>query len=671
MTVLRIELLGGVTVARNGRVLDDRLARKPKALLAYLALLNGASQSREKLAEMFWSNHGEVQARANLRQTLSILRQALRQSNDGPLLTEGDSVALCADDLEIDVVEFEQLVAEATPDALKRSAELYKGDLLDGFSLKEESFEGWTNAERARLRNLAVQALIGLISHYKEQRDQTGILRATTQLLTIDPLSELAHRATMQAYAAQGRQTDALKQYEICRNLLAAELAVEPEPKTLRLYEELKRQRSSRLSGSVRTAGPAQETAVEDKLRRHDGPVVVVLPFANLNEEPGGQYLASGVAENIIAGLTRFRSFVVIAFESAKVAHQATVNLEEAAKSLGATHVVNGSITRLENRVRIAVQLVSAPAGRNFWAETYERKLNDLFAFQDEVAGVIVATLAGRIEEAERVRFIGHAQNAVAYDHVLQGRFHLNRHSVDGLEQARESFEQALAHDPRSSEAYAGLALSYIDEYDFTWSKSANLATLDQAYEFARQAVALDPDDSRARYALARVYVARSQHGLANAQIEKAIELNPNDYLILCTKGWFLTFTGDITEGVACMKDAIRRNPYAPENCLFSMAVAEYMEGRFQAAIDTLGPVATAHPAFSAFLAACFARLGMDEQAQITADEALRLIDESRKQQLGNNRDRWQMFWSKWFPCSDPRDFQQIAVGLRKAGLPA
>jgi adenylate cyclase len=421
----------------------------------------------------------------------------------------------------------------------------------------------------------------------------------------------------------------------------------------------------------VPTTGSTQETAVEDELRQHDGPVVVVLPFANLNEEPSVQYLASGVTEDIIAGLTRFRSFVVIAFESANAAYQEKGNLEEAGKSLGATHVVKGSVTRLENRVRIAVQLVDTSAGRNLWAETYDRQLNDLFALQDEVARVIVATLAGRIEEAERVGFTERAQNAVAYDHVLQGRYHLNQHSVDGLEQARECFEQALSFDPRSSEAYAGLALSCVDEYDFTWSKSANLATLDQAYEFAREAVALDPDDSRARYALARVYVARNQNGLANAQIEKAIELNPNDYLMLCTKGWFLTFTGDIAEGVACMKDAIRRNPYAPENCLFSLAVAEYMEGRFQAAIDTLGPVASKHPAFSAFLAACFARLGMDEQAQITADEALRLIDESRKQQLGNDRDRWQVFWSKWFPCSDPRDFRQITVGLRKAGLPA
>jgi DNA-binding SARP family transcriptional activator/Tfp pilus assembly protein PilF len=674
MAQLRINLLGGMKLTRGEQALDVGLARKPRALLAYLAMQNGTGQSREKLAGMFWGDRPEAQARANLRQTLSILRKALGTVGDDTLVAEGDNLVLRTASLDVDAIAFERVAGATTIEALERSATLYKGDLLDGFSLREESFDSWANAERARLRRLAVQALDHLVTRYQDQNDQPGALQAATQLLTLDPLNEAAHRAVMQAHAAQGRYAAALKQFESCREILASELSVSPEPETRELYNSLRR---------LRSAGPDSQAPVGDATvigghgagkqatPQHEGPVVVVLPFEMPNAAPGENYLAGGITENIITGLTRFRSFVVIALESAMAVCRETGDPEMAGRTLGATHLVTGSVVRSAEQVRIAVQLIDATTGRSYWGQTYDREFGDLFALQDEVAEVIVATLAGRIEEAEqgRIREIT-TQDAAAYDEVLQGRHHLNRHDLDGLLAARKCFERALAQEPRSSDAHAGLALSYVDEYDFTWSTSANLGTLDRAYECARRAVALDPTDSRARYALARVYVARNQHGLARAQIEKAIELNPNDYLILCTKGWFLTFTGEIAEGVACMKDAIRRNPYAPENCLFSMAVADYLEGRFQAAIDTLGPVASAHPAFSAFLAACLARLGGMTEARTTAQEAIGLVDEKRKLELGDDRARWRAFWSKWFPCSNADDFDQIAEGLCAAGLP-
>ena len=178
--------------------------------VAYLALRRDRGQSREKLAELLWSNCAEKQARANLRNALSSIRKALNGDDAGYLVTEGDQVALAGPDIELDVTLFERLVSEATPDALTRAATLYKGDLLDGFSLREDSFEAWARVERERLRHLASDVLTKLIAHYDEVGDTGRCIETATRLLSLDPLSEWAHRMLMRAYAAQGRQTSAL-----------------------------------------------------------------------------------------------------------------------------------------------------------------------------------------------------------------------------------------------------------------------------------------------------------------------------------------------------------------------------------------------------------------------------------------------------------------------------
>ncbi|MCH9013752.1 MAG: winged helix-turn-helix domain-containing protein, partial [Proteobacteria bacterium] len=171
MDGLRIALLGGLEISGGAITTRASLTRKTRALVAYLALQGARGQSREKLAELLWGNSAEEQARANLRQALSSIRKALNGDGAAYLVTDGDQISLAGPDIELDVALFEHLVAEATPDALKRAVALYKGDLLDGFSLKEESFEAWVRAERERLRHLASDALTKLIAHCDEVGD--------------------------------------------------------------------------------------------------------------------------------------------------------------------------------------------------------------------------------------------------------------------------------------------------------------------------------------------------------------------------------------------------------------------------------------------------------------------------------------------------------------------
>ena len=213
MGKLRIRLLGGLEITGNCNAGAQVMSRKAKALVAYLVLQHGRMQSREKLAAMFWQNSSEGKARTNLRQALSSIRKDLNGDKAAYLVTDGDQVSLTGQDIDLDVAIFERLVAEATPDALKRAAVLYKGDLLDGFSLKEDSFESWVRAERERLRHRACDALTKLIAHCDEVGDTELCVETAARLLIFDPLREAAHRILMRGYAAQVRHASTLKQF--------------------------------------------------------------------------------------------------------------------------------------------------------------------------------------------------------------------------------------------------------------------------------------------------------------------------------------------------------------------------------------------------------------------------------------------------------------------------
>jgi TolB-like protein/DNA-binding SARP family transcriptional activator len=667
MAQLSIALLGGLEIAGSEATAGAFLTRKAKALVAYLALQGARSQSREKLAELLWGNSGEEQARANLRQALSSIRKALNGDGVAYLVTDGDQISLAGPDLELDVALFEHLVVEATPGALKRAAALYKGDLLDGFSLKEDSFEAWARAERERLRHLACDALTKLIAHCDEVGDTERCVETAARLLTFDPLREAAHRILMRAYAAQGRKASALKQFEACRDILKSELGVEPEPETVALYRDIRQQRAVAPDHVIETV-PKPEV---EGPPLPDGPSVAVLPFENKSGDHDQSYFSDGLTENIIAGLTRFREILVIGVKSILVVGEQTSDLREMGRALGVAHIVEGSVRKAGDRVRVTAQLVDAATGQRLWAENYDRDLSDIFAVQDEITNVIVATLAGQIERLELHRTVTKpTQYQVAYDCLLRGRQCLNHYTKDGEFKARRHFERALKLDPDYASAYAGLSISYIHEYEASWAEAPE-AALGRAYSLAQKAVALDDADSPARCAIASACFYRGQHELAKVHIEKALELNPNDYHNICSKGWFLAFSDHPSEGVDWSIEAMRLNPLVPDNCLFTIGMAEYVAGRYEEALAAFGKTKGWGLLRPAWIAACYAQLGRDAQAQVAAGEVRELAPSDPSVPEEHDIERWRAYWSRISKFENPDDFERFLDGLRKAGLPA
>ena len=242
---LRLTLLGGfeITSAKGGPLALP--TRKTHALIAYLALPAGRRHSRDELATLLWGGSDLDQARLNFRQCLFQIRKTLGRLADRVLTREGETVALNADAVDIDVARFERLVKEATPQALTRAAALYRGDLLLDLGGMEVAFEEWLLAERGRLREQALDAMTRLLAHQRQQGDVEAAIQSAVALLTLDPLQEGIHRALMRLYAEQGRHATALKQYQICVDVLARELRTEPEVETRQLYEALGQRRLS------------------------------------------------------------------------------------------------------------------------------------------------------------------------------------------------------------------------------------------------------------------------------------------------------------------------------------------------------------------------------------------------------------------------------------------
>jgi DNA-binding SARP family transcriptional activator len=259
MVALKLRLLGGFEIRLASGAAISLSTKKAQALVAYLAVRPGQSYRRDQIAALLWGEKGDDQARDGLRHALVHLRRALAAADRPALVIEGQTLALGAAD--VDVVSFERDIAEGTPDALARAADLYRGDLLQGFSLNEPVFEEWLVAERERLREIALDALARLLAHQMDGANSERAIRTALRLLALDPLQEPVHRSLMRLYVRQGRRGAALKQYQLCVNTLQRELGTAPEAETRALYQELLRRPLAATEVSGRGAGDRADAA--------------------------------------------------------------------------------------------------------------------------------------------------------------------------------------------------------------------------------------------------------------------------------------------------------------------------------------------------------------------------------------------------------------------------
>ena len=396
-----------------------------------------------------------------------------------------------------------------------------------------------------------------------------------------------------------------------------------------------------------------------------DKPSIAVLPFANLSSDPEQEYLADGIVQDVITELSRFSELFVIARNSSFQYKGKSADVRQVARELGVRYVLEGSIRRGGNRIRIAAQLIDAATGAHRWAERYDCKLEDVFAVQDEVVRTIVTILAAHVRKAETERTRTKPPNSwQAYDYYLQavdalGSFDKSI-NVKDLYETRRLVQQSLAIDSNYAASYALLARTY----DAAWvhpfdGEFLNPAALDQAHQLARKAVQLDPNLPLAHASLGFVLMFKREHDASIATFERAITLNPN---YVCWQfGGALVFAGNSRRAIKVLEAYMRLDPFHPPVGL--LGLAHYILKQYSQALPILRDFVYQLPNFlggHTWLAATHAQLGQLEKARAEAVEVLRLLPNYT---ISGTARRTIAFKA-------PKDDKLFFDGLRKAGLP-
>jgi adenylate cyclase len=385
-------------------------------------------------------------------------------------------------------------------------------------------------------------------------------------------------------------------------------------------------------------------------------PSIAVLPFTNLSGDPNQQYFSDGITEDIITELSRFRSLFVIARNSSFQYRDKAVDIRRVASELGVHYVVEGSIRKMAERVRITAQLIDAVTGNHLWSERYDRNIDALFELQDEVTRTIVATLVGRVEDAE-ISDAAHRRTGslAAYDNLLRGIELLRGYGEENNRRARELFESAVALDPRFALAHAYLALALLVEHRYD---AAPDAIKDRALAAGLRAIQMDPREGRCHQFLAQAYRYRGEFDLAVSHFERSTALNPNDANGIAQMGSVLAMAGRAEEGVGLIREAMRLNPFHPDWYWSAMAVAAYAAHRYEDALEANRRMASRTEYWPlARAAACLAQLGRLDEAHTQALEVLR-----RKPDFHLSSEK--------LKYKNPAHAEHVFDGMRKAGLP-
>jgi len=388
-------------------------------------------------------------------------------------------------------------------------------------------------------------------------------------------------------------------------------------------------------------------------------PSIAVLPFKNLSGDQEQEYFNDGITNDIITDLSKFSELFVIASNSVFVYKGKPVKAQQVNQELGARYVLEGSVQRAREKVRINAQLIDALSGHHIWAERYDRDLKDLFAVQDEIVQTIVATLAVKIDAEERARVMRKdTQNLEAYDYVLRGREFYARATRSANIQARQMFEKAIKLDPRYPTAYVGLGTSHLRHFAYGWTEFAK-QSLQQAHYLAQTALSLDESSASAHALLGAVYRFRMQYDLAIKEYERAIELNPNDANSHAERGAIMNYSGQTDQAVESLETARRFNPHMRPSDYMQLGLAYYLEGRYDGAISVLERGIGWYPD-NVFihipLAATYAQAGRLEDAARVAVTVRRLHPFFEVDNFGT-------------AFINPDDRARIADGLREAGL--
>jgi adenylate cyclase len=436
-------------------------------------------------------------------------------------------------------------------------------------------------------------------------------------------------------------------------------------------YADLGEQQLKNISRPVRAFNVLLETQASDAINTDANapapppaasprkPSIAILPFVNMSGDPEQEFFADGLTEDIITELSRFRELLVISRNAVFVHKGKPVKAQAIAREFGVDYVVEGSVRKAADRVRVTVQLIDGETETHVWAERYDRKLEDIFAIQDEVTSAVAATLFGRVEAARQDRVQRkRTENMAAYECVLTGKVLHHRSDREANAEALRLLERAIALDPSYAHAHAWKGCVIGQAWTHGWCEDTE-AVLLSVKSALQTALALDDNDPDVHRILAALNVNFNDHDKAAYHQDRALSLNPNSDLIVVQQGELLTWLGRPEEGIEWIRRAIRLNPYHPQRFWSHLGRAQYTACLYADAIASYSKLTAPDYTHHAFLAAASAQLGNRTAAAAHAHETLARLPAFT---IGK--------FLKIQHYRQPADSEHLQEGLVKAGLP-
>jgi DNA-binding SARP family transcriptional activator len=655
-----LQVLGGFTLrSTDGR--DVELpTRKAALLLAYLAVPAGSGHSRDRLADLLWPSSGQEQARGSLRHALAALRKVLgADAIDGTR----DQIRLRPGIVAVDLDAIADVAEGRTLPDLSGSAST--ATFLDGVTADGEALSEWLTFERTRSRALQQAALQKTIDALAQDNRHAAAIDAAERLVALDPLREHSHRVLMRAFVQAGERSKALAQFQRLQHLLKSELGVAPSPQSAELADEVRRDAAPDRASYTRArdrSGDGSTGADRETAPRRIS--IAVLPFQCLGEDNGLAAFADGFSSELVAGLSRSPEFSVIAWQSSAQLSGRTGDAARSAAELEVDYALTGSLRFVDDRLRIAAQLVAARSRTWTWAERYELDKALALSSQDSIiAGIMGAIDAGvrnAEREAARAKPIADLDDWSLYH---RGMWHVYRFTREDVTAAEQLFSTAIQREPSSAGPHAGLAYACLVRV--LWRFTDDLrGALGEGLRHARNAVTRDEHDAHAHTVLGRLLVMSGQLERGIEHLERAIELNPSHAHAYYGLGHALYVAGRPDEALEPLDTALRLSPKDPLASMF-LTMASFCHLMRD---DLPAAEATARRARNLLSKETWSRLALAATLQIRGDldGASSAVAEAREIEPGLNMSTFAPL-VQHIP-TEMRD--RVLAALAQAGLP-
>jgi len=392
-----------------------------------------------------------------------------------------------------------------------------------------------------------------------------------------------------------------------------------------------------------------------------DNPSIAVLPFDNMSGDPKQEYFSDGLSEEIITALSKVPKLFVIARNSTFTYKGKPVRVQQVAEELGVRYVLEGSLRKAGERVRVTAQLSDAITGQHLWAERYDRELKDIFALQDEMTLKIMQAIQVKLTDGEQARVYGKGtDNLEAYLKWLQGKEYLTRARRQEIFLARQMLEETISLDPEWAQAYVLLGWTHLLGSFFGWSSSRE-QSLNEAFKLAQKSLALDDSIPGPHGLMSQIYVLKRQHDKAIEEAQRAVELEPNLSFAYTWLGSALMYAGRPRKAITLYKKAVRLNPFPPDYYLRDLGEAYRMADRYEEAITAFKKAIQNNPDYleaHLSMACVYSILGRNDDARAEAAEVRRIHPDFSLQDH-----------IKAYPYKNSTDLDTLIDALRKAGL--